>query len=256
MTWRRWSRPSTRRRRRKPDLFRRLHHQGLGPAFGRPQGQPRRADESGADGGISRRQARDCADGKNGPGRRSRRRRNELADFLEALPVAAGLPAPANVCRRSDAGAELARGGAMSTQEGFGQDHDESAELRRLRRRIVTTSPDVTVSTNLGGWVNQAACSRARAYERHLRDRENAFDLVMGFRAKRTPYRAGHRRDTICSCCCGAGPVAVNCSASGCCRSGRCTILHRPRPGCAQLRLLPGCAVSVGGDAVGHHVVG
>ncbi len=46
--------------------------------------------------------------------------------------------------------------GPASTQEGFGR---ILAEISRsdgeLARRIVTTSPDVTVSTNLGPWVNQ-----------------------------------------------------------------------------------------------------
>ncbi len=49
-----------------------------------------------------------------------------------------------------------ARAEAASTQEGFGR---ILADLARgdgaLARRIVTTSPDVTVSTNLGGWVNR-----------------------------------------------------------------------------------------------------
>jgi pyruvate dehydrogenase E1 component len=46
--------------------------------------------------------------------------------------------------------------GSMSTQEGFGK---LLAEIARsdgpLAQRIVTTSPDVTVSTNLGAWVNR-----------------------------------------------------------------------------------------------------
>jgi pyruvate dehydrogenase E1 component len=50
----------------------------------------------------------------------------------------------------------LPRGQTMSTQEGFGK---LLAELARadapLADRIVTTSPDVTVSTNLGPWVNR-----------------------------------------------------------------------------------------------------
>ena len=46
--------------------------------------------------------------------------------------------------------------GAMSTQEGFGKILDEIAKADdELAKRIVTTSPDVTVSTNLGGWVNR-----------------------------------------------------------------------------------------------------
>jgi pyruvate dehydrogenase E1 component len=45
--------------------------------------------------------------------------------------------------------------GAMSTQEGFGKILAEIAKSGSpLASRIVTTSPDVTVSTNLGAWVN------------------------------------------------------------------------------------------------------
>ncbi|HEX6001488.1 MAG TPA: transketolase [Hyphomicrobiaceae bacterium] len=46
--------------------------------------------------------------------------------------------------------------GQMSTQAGFGRVLDEIARAGGpLADRIVTTSPDVTVSTNLGGWVNR-----------------------------------------------------------------------------------------------------
>ncbi|HVL72607.1 MAG TPA: transketolase [Beijerinckiaceae bacterium] len=45
---------------------------------------------------------------------------------------------------------------AMSTQQGFGLILNELARSEEpLARRIVTTSPDVTVSTNLGAWVNR-----------------------------------------------------------------------------------------------------
>jgi pyruvate dehydrogenase E1 component len=44
----------------------------------------------------------------------------------------------------------------MSTQEGFGRIMNELGRAdTELARRVVTTSPDVTVSTNLGGWVNR-----------------------------------------------------------------------------------------------------
>jgi len=47
-------------------------------------------------------------------------------------------------------------GKAMSTQEGFGRVlFDLAGGTSELAARIVTTSPDVTVSTNLGGWVNR-----------------------------------------------------------------------------------------------------
>jgi pyruvate dehydrogenase E1 component len=48
--------------------------------------------------------------------------------------------------------------GEMSTQEGFGKILGEIARTdSALAQRIVTTSPDVTVSTNLGAWVNRRA---------------------------------------------------------------------------------------------------
>jgi pyruvate dehydrogenase E1 component len=44
----------------------------------------------------------------------------------------------------------------MSTQQGFGLILNEMARLNdSFAERIVTTSPDVTVSTNLGAWVNR-----------------------------------------------------------------------------------------------------
>ena len=45
------------RRRRPADLFHRLHDQGHGSAVRRPQGQPRRPDDEGADGQFQRRWA-------------------------------------------------------------------------------------------------------------------------------------------------------------------------------------------------------
>ncbi|MBP7339820.1 MAG: transketolase, partial [Niveispirillum sp.] len=53
----------------------------------------------------------------------------------------------------------------MSTQEGFGKVLAELAKGdTELASRIVTTSPDVTVSTNLGAWVN-----RRGLFDRHER---------------------------------------------------------------------------------------
>jgi pyruvate dehydrogenase E1 component len=44
----------------------------------------------------------------------------------------------------------------MSTQQGFGRILSDLASGKsELADRIITTSPDVTVSTNLGGWVNR-----------------------------------------------------------------------------------------------------
>lgn len=60
-------------------------------------------------------------------------------------------------------------GRRMSTQEGFGKIMTELArDGGALADHIVTTSPDVTVSTNLGGWVN-----RRGIFDRH--DRADTF---------------------------------------------------------------------------------
>jgi pyruvate dehydrogenase E1 component len=80
-----------------------------------------------------------------------------LEDFLAAVPVAARRIA------RAQAAPPLAmpqlgfaRAAEMSTQEGFGRIMIELARAGgEFAARLVTTSPDVTVSTNLGGWVNQ-----------------------------------------------------------------------------------------------------
>jgi pyruvate dehydrogenase E1 component len=61
--------------------------------------------------------------------------------------------------------------GAMSTQQGFGQILAEIARGNgqpgsgKLAERIVTTSPDVTVSTNLGPWVNRRGVFALAAQE-------------------------------------------------------------------------------------------
>jgi pyruvate dehydrogenase E1 component len=94
-----------------------------------------------------------------------------LRDFLDAVPFAArgprryhaaSVPVPVDFPKPS---APKSNGGVMSTQDGFGR---IMADLARdggaLAERIVTTSPDVTVSTNLGGWVN-----RRGIFDRHPR---------------------------------------------------------------------------------------
>ena len=45
--------------------------------------------------------------------------------------------------------------GATSTQESFGRVLASLADIDGLSQRIVTTAPDVSISTNLGGWINK-----------------------------------------------------------------------------------------------------
>ena len=52
----------------------------------------------------------------------------------------------------------------MSTQDAFGQIINEiGKDKTNINKRIITTSPDVTVSTSLGGWVNQRNIFRRQA---------------------------------------------------------------------------------------------
>jgi pyruvate dehydrogenase E1 component len=82
----------------------------------------------------------------------------EIQAYLDRVPFAARAPqAPAPAV---DVPAELAVAiqPTMSTQTGFGAILNEIARQdAAFAQRIVTTSPDVTVSTNLGPWVNRRA---------------------------------------------------------------------------------------------------
>ena len=95
--------------------------------------------------------------------------------FLAGVPIAAERPA----FRESHAplampAVSLRASAAISTQEGFGKIMNEIGRAGgEFARRVVTSSPDVTVSTNLGGWVNQAGVFARAAKpdlfrERHL----------------------------------------------------------------------------------------
>ncbi|HEY5607783.1 MAG TPA: 1-deoxy-D-xylulose-5-phosphate synthase N-terminal domain-containing protein [Alphaproteobacteria bacterium] len=79
-----------------------------------------------------------------------------LAQFLREVPFGKRFPrqyAPAKIAVPE---LEAPTRGRMSTQEGFGRILNEIGRGdTEFARRIVTTSPDVSVSTNLGPWVNR-----------------------------------------------------------------------------------------------------
>ncbi len=80
-----------------------------------------------------------------------------LEKFLDAVPFAAGGPRRLAAPRfAAPDELKVTIQAEMSTQTGFGALLNELArEKSELAGRIVTTSPDVTVSTNLGAWVNR-----------------------------------------------------------------------------------------------------
>jgi pyruvate dehydrogenase E1 component len=80
----------------------------------------------------------------------------EIEDFLKDVPFAARTPHPPVTEIAVPAELAVAIHPTMSTQTGFGAILNELGKGdTELARRIITTSPDVTVSTNLGGWVNR-----------------------------------------------------------------------------------------------------
>jgi pyruvate dehydrogenase E1 component len=100
---------------------------------------------------------------------------NALRNFVETVPYATKLtphgrrfdapliPVPAVLPRPKIAGRR------MSTQAGFGEVLSEigraQGESAELSRHIVTMSPDVAVSTNLGPWIN-----RRGVFDRHTKN--------------------------------------------------------------------------------------
>ncbi|MBT7486610.1 MAG: transketolase [Rhodospirillales bacterium] len=80
----------------------------------------------------------------------------DLQEFLDHVPFNKREPAPERVPTITTPEIVPPNGGRLSTQEAFGRImNDFGKSDSELASRIVTTSPDVTVSTNLGGWVNQ-----------------------------------------------------------------------------------------------------
>ncbi len=81
---------------------------------------------------------------------------DKLQSYLSAVPFNAKGTRRHNAATVPVENFPVISGSDMSTQEGFGKVMLELAKSdSALAERIVTTSPDVTVSTNLGGWVNR-----------------------------------------------------------------------------------------------------
>ncbi len=57
--------------------------------------------------------------------------------------------------------------GRLSTQEAFGRVLARLADIDDVGPRIVTTAPDVSISTNLGGWINKRGVYSPTAGEDH-----------------------------------------------------------------------------------------
>ena len=97
---------------------------------------------------------------------------SELRSFLGNVPfaraearvhTAASVPVPERL--------DVPHDGVMSTQTGFGRVLSElGSGDSALAARLVTTSPDVTLSTNLGGWVNRRGIFHRSEFRDAFRD--------------------------------------------------------------------------------------
>ena len=94
-----------------------------------------------------------------------------LDRFLGSVPFFAGGPRRYADSRIASSGPFRIDDRSLSTQAGFGKILDLLAQSgSALAERIVTTSPDVTVSTNLGPWVNRRGLFARRDIADTFRD--------------------------------------------------------------------------------------
>ena len=154
-------------------------------------------------------------------------RRSELAAFLDGR-AARARPAAARARRRAGRRCRPSlpapRGRQLSTQEAFGRIlGDLAAGDSALAERIVTTSPDVTVSTNLGAWVN-----RRGIFDRAERaDTFREEKVVSAQRWAMSPQgqhiELGIAENNLFLLLAGARPRRAAVRRRGCCRSARST---------------------------------
>ena len=180
-----------RRRARPPDRDLRVHDQGLAAADRGPPGEPFGPPHRRATGRAWRRSS---APTPSTRGRRSIRTSREealcrdVARTLEREPVAlvASPPPPAELGREHT--------GRTSTQQTFGRFFTDLAHAApEVARRVVTVSPDVASSTNLGGWINRVGHLAPRRADRLVRRRLTDARPLARERA-RSAHRARDRR--------------------------------------------------------------
>ena len=154
------------------------------------------------------------------------------------VPVPAALPVPKLAGRK------------MSTQAGFGDILAEigrgQGELKALAEHIVTTRPDVTVSTNLGPWVN-----RRGIFDRHtrndvFRDAKLASAQRWGMSPKGQHIELGIAEQNLFLLLGAAGLTPAMTGARAAAGRHGLRPVRQPRPRCADLCLLPGCALPAG----------
>ena len=105
---------------------------------------------------------------------------------------------------------------SMSTQQGFGLILSDFAKSDDpLADRIVTASPDVTVSTNLGGFVNRRGLFAKDVGRRPVPQGAHSLDLRLGVLAARASTSSSASPRTISSSCFPRSALRIRSKASG-----------------------------------------
>ena len=142
--------------------------------------------------------------------------------------------------------------GAMATQTGFGRILDEIARAGGpLADRIVTTSPDVTVSTNLGPWVNRRGLFSMVSHEDLFKERGLMSPQRWGMSPKGQHFELGIAEMNLFLMLSAMGLSHSLFGERLLARRHALRPLRLPRPRCPQLRLLPGLALHRRGHAGG-----
>ena len=165
--------------------------------------------------GAARGRRRQCPDRRRGADRAHAASRARSASRSFGTVAVPAIPAPA--------------GEEQSTQAAFGRILlDLSKAGGDLADRIVTTSPDVTVSTNLGAWVNQRGLFRRERNARRLCQGKDCICAKMERQQQRPAHRARHRREQPVPDARRRRALRRPVRRRGCSRSGRSTTRSSP----------------------------
>ena len=206
----------------RPTVDPRLHAQGLRAGDRGPSAEPLRAAHRGPAATSSPRARASTRRDPWAPFAGRQRRRPgccaaAAARLRRADPAAAAgrPPVPADLGRTPH--------GTATTQAALGRTLlDLNRAAPEAAARVVTVSPDVSSSTNLGGWVNKVGVwshdGAARLVRRRRRD-----DPALAGAAHRPAHRARHRRDQPGRRCSASSAPRGAAGASRCCRSASST---------------------------------
>ena len=180
----------------------------------------------------------------------------KLRAFLSRVPFAAGgerrLQRRANRGARRIAGDDPAENVDASRFRRAAQ-RDRRASTSELAARIVTASPDVTVSTNLGPWVNRRRLFAREAMADTFKGERIPSTFTWEFSPSGQHIELGIAEMNLFILLSALGLSHSDQRRAASADRHALRSVHRPRPRCAQLRLLSGCAFHSGGDAVGHY---